>query len=194
MEGGFLVCPTYETVDWGTLAASDLYCCDVIGEQLPFQTVTPFWLDFVTDGRQRWWVRSQEKGQIQTGKKWLRPFTRAGRQTQRWMERTVCNRDAKNLPFILNISSQWDIIFFLAWPYYFSLNSIFTGSGTGVGSAVIEESTGITREVVGKDSHHQDMIWVPSRNAWEEIGKIISTDYVKLIWTSMLLKVKKCPL
>lgn len=50
------------------------------------------------------------------------------------------------------------------------------------------------REVVEKDSHHRDTIWVPSRNAWEESGKIISSDSFKLLWTAILLHVKKnCP-
>lgn len=75
--------------------------------------------------------------------------------------------------------------------YYCLPNSILTGSGTGVGNGVVEESTGIMREDVGKDSRHQDMTWVPSRNAWEESGMIISTDSFKLIWASVLLQVKK---
>lgn len=45
----------------------------------------------------------------------------------------------------------------LASSYYCLLNSIFTGSGTGVGNGVVEESTGIMREDVEKDSRHQDM-------------------------------------
>lgn len=79
----------------------------------------------------------------------------------------------------------------LASPYYCLLNSIFSGSGTGVGSGVVEESTGIMREDAEKDSRHQDMTWVPSRNAWEGSGMILSTDSFKLIWSPVLLQVKK---
>lgn len=58
------------------------------------------------DGRQWWWIRSQEKGQIQTWAKWLWSFKRERRQTQRWLEWQVRRRDVANL----RLPSQMNMI------------------------------------------------------------------------------------
>ena len=74
-------------------------------------------------------------------------------------------------------ASQQHNVFTLSFPYLFSVFWIyFTGSGTGGGNDVAVETTGIMTEVVGRDSPHQDMTSAPSRNAWEEIGEIGSSD------------------
>lgn len=103
---------------------------------------------------------------------------REDRRRDEWNERYIT--DTKNILHSAHFIAMGSNIC-QASPYYCLLNSTFTESGTEVGSGVVEESTGIMREVAGKDSPHQDMTWVPSRNAWEESGKTIRTDSLKLI-------------
>lgn len=60
----------------------------------------------------------------------------------------------------------------------------YPGSGTGAGNGVTVESTGIMTEVVGRDSPHRGMTWVPNRNAWEETGEIRSNTFT---WSLQLV-------